>query len=779
MNRIATLLLFLTCTISMTKAQTIKGNDIVYESGNSKLRISMCADNMFRVSKTTDGTMLDNEKWMVVKYKFDQVNFRTNGKEITTSRIKIHVDDNPWRITVTDDRGQTIYREIASLTRNDSVANIAAMNPNEHFFGFGERMDYLDQLGQCIHLDVGLGSGPKPAVGGKDILRANYCPVPLLLSNKGYAIFFHTGMPNDWDLGWTNEREYSFSAQGGSNDYYFIYGPEMETLIHQYQLLTGKSPMMPRSAYGLHIGSYSGGTWHHENEVSDTYVKNIIRHLRADSIPFDLFWLDSTWRNFTSLGNGGCSFEFQDLIKNPKGMIDFATENHIAMFGLHIRSLIDNGKYNLLLDEARQGGYTLQDGRSNAILNFFNDKAVDWWWKHAAKRVIDLGVKFFKTDVGSALRYRNKTTESQIAHNLFPIAYAKAPFEHFAIHNGQRGFNHTREGYAGIQRYPFIWAGDWGSEWQWFEPVIRGGLNIGLSGIGYWSHCMGGFEQYSDYDTDLYIRWCQFGMFSPVSILFGMDHPRYHAPWTYGQEAENIFIKYDSLRYTLLPYIYTAAHDMFETSRPIMSPLLYDYTQDIITYQISDQYMFGRDMMICPVTTKNALSRPVYFPGGNWVDFWTGERICGRQHKSFLTPIGIMPIFIKQDAIIPRQEAMQYVNEKEVKAFNLLIYPYSSSSYDLYEDDGITDDYQKGGFALTHIESILDRNVWRLSINKPQGKYKTDAKEYSISVYLDFEPHSVIVNGQLSNDWNYDATVKLLNIATGIANEKRINIEVM
>lgn len=179
------------------------------------------------------------------------------------------------------------------------------------------------------------------------------------------------------------------------------------------------------------------------------------------------------------------------------------------MFGLHIRSLVDNGKRNNLLTTAQKKGLTIQDGGTNAIINFFDDKAVDWWWKNAAKKVTDLGAKFFKTDVGSALNYNNPNIEQKAAHNLFPIAYAKAPYENFAKLNGQRGFDHTREGYAGIQRYPFIWAGDWGSEWQWFEPIIRGGINIGLSGVGYWSHCMGGFEQYSAYDTTSICAGCR------------------------------------------------------------------------------------------------------------------------------------------------------------------------------------------------------------------------------------------------------------------------------
>lgn len=750
---ITSLLLMLSVTAN---AQSVKANDVTYTSADGQLRISLCNDQMFRVTKSTSDKMPANEPWMVVKYDFPKVEKTVSGNTIKTSKLCIEVTPSPWRIKVTTTDGTRLYEETDARTAADTVYNTAVMSGDEHFFGFGERMDNLDQRGHRVHLDVGLGRGPKPAVGGKDILRANYCPVPLMLSNKGYAIFFHTAMPNDWDMGWTDRRQYTFSSPGGDNDYYFIYGETVGGMLQGYQTLTGKAPLMPRSAYGLHVGSYSGGTWHHEHKVSDNYVRNLIDRLRREKIPFDLMWLDSTWRIFTSLGNGGCTFEFQTLFSDPQGMIDHAYKNNVAMFGLHVRSLVDNGLQNTLLDEARRQGHTINDGHSGAIINFFDEKATDWWWKNAASKVTSMGVKFFKTDVGSALRFKDATPEQRAMHNLFPLAYAKAPYERFAKLNNQRGFDHTREGWAGIQRYPFIWAGDWGSEWQWFEPVVRGGLNMGLSGVGYWGHCMGGFEQYSAYDTDLYLRWCQMGMFSPVALLFGMDHPRYHEPWTYGPEAQKIFTQYDSLRYALIPYIYTEAWEMYRTSRPMMAPLFYDNLQDEVAYNISDQYFFGRNMMVCPVTTKNALSRPVYFPEGEWLDFWTAERITGRTKKSFLTPIEIMPIFIRKGAIIPQHEPQQYIGEHDGSKIHLLIYAADHSAYDMYEDDGMSTSYQQGHYALTRIECRTDATGLHIDISQPQGRFKPVAHTYSATVYMDQKPAAVTLDGAPVTQWTWD-----------------------
>lgn len=774
----------------MVSAQIRTGNQVIYETPEGYLRLQVCNDQIVRVTKGETGEFVKDEPWMVIRYDFDPVDFSVEGHSLHTSVMKLDIEGS--LLTISDKDGRELYRETAS-TLGETPGNECILHPDEHFFGFGERMDALDQRGRKIHLNVGLGSGPKPAVGGKDILRANYCPVPFFISTLGYGVFFHTAAKTDWDMGWTCPDRYSYNATGGPLDYYVIVGETPESLLQGYQSLTGVSPMMPRAAFGLHLGSYSGGTWRHEAEASQEYNVALAKRMRDEKIPFDLLWLDSTWRFFNSnFGNGGCTFEFQPQFTQPQAMVDSIYNHNVAMFGLHIRSILDNGRNNSLLDEAIKAGVTIPGARSSGTINFFDPKAVDWWWENAAMRIAKLGVRFVKTDVGSALSFQEGFTpegdfSADELHNLFPIAYAKAPFERFADYYDKRGFGHTREGYAGIQRYPFIWAGDWGTEWQWFEPVIRAGLNIGISGVGYWSHCMGGFEQYSEYDTDLWLRWCQFGMFSPVALLFGMDHPRYHEPWTYGSEAQRIFTQYDEMRYELLPYSYSNAWKMYNTSRPLMTPLLYDWFNDELTYDISDQFMFGESMMICPVVDKGALSRPVYFPGGRWVDMWTGERIAGRQYKSFLTPIELMPIFIKEGAIIPKQPAMQWVDEKPVEEITFSVFPSSFSSFNLYEDDGISENYKNGEYAVTNIESVLNDGKWKMTIEKPEGGYRPECHRYGVELWWETLPNSVSVNGQeiqqispssTDEGWFFDETLRRVIIRSNKTNKEKVVFQV-
>lgn len=736
------------------------GNALLLKSDGGDVRLDFCTSDMFRVRLVHNGKMGTDERWIVRKYDFTPVFYQVSEEAdkwvITTDVLQIQALKNPFRLVVSDKDGNVFYTETeASRFFEDSVRTTVVMQGDEHFFGFGERMDFMDQRGHKVYLNVELGRGPRPAVGGKDILRANYCPVPFMMSNKGYGIFFHTAYPTEWNMGWDNTKQYSFKAFGGDLDYYFIYGPDFYTMIDRYTDLTGKAPMLPRFAMGLHLGTYSGGTWKNEQMTSDKYPPALCKRMRKEGIPFDLLWLDSTWRIFNqTYGNGGCTFEWRETFKDPKAMFDSCYAQNVQMVGLHIRSILDNGPEYKLLDQAREAGNVLYPGaRTEGLVNFFSPDAVDWWWKNGVMKVADLGCKFVKTDVGGTMSLKEGMVgidgmESAALHNIFPLAYAEAPFIKFQELNKMRGLTHTREGYAGIQRYPYIWAGDWGTEWQWFEPVIRAGLNMGMSGVGNWTHCMGGFEQYSAYDTELYTRWVQFGMFSPIAMLFGMDHPRYHEPWTYGEEAMKNFIKYDNLRYSLIPYIYTNAYRLHESARPMMTPLVMDYPQDENTYNLSRQYMFGPWMMICPVTTKNALSQWVYFPGGRWFDYETGERYEGRQYKSFLTPLDVLPIYIKAGAIIPMQPVMQWVGEKPVDVLTLDVYPEGESSFEMYEDDGLSHDYEKGVYAFTRFTSSLGNDKWVFRAAKPEGKYKPEQHGYKVQAYLDFVPSQVTENGK-------------------------------
>jgi alpha-glucosidase len=780
-------------------------NIISWQTTAGQMQLEFCTKEMFRVRSSWDGKFEVNEQLMVSNYNWPAVAMNVQDKgtylSVSTNSLNIKIYKAPIRIAVYDAKGNLLSGENAGATvRNGEAKTVTKkLQPDEHFFGFGERMDFLDRRSKKLTLNVGRGKGLPHAIGAYNILEANYSPVPFFMSTKGYGIFLHNSFATTWDMGSSKKDEYSFTAADGELDYYFIYGPKFTSILNQYTSVTGKAPMLPQFALGLHAGTYSGGTWGHESETSTDYVVALAKKYRELGIPVDLLWLDSTWRLFgENGGKGATTFEWRDTFKNPKAMFDSLYAMNYKMVGLHIRPRFDNAKKLNLLDQARAKGYTYpENGKPGEFVNFFDERATQWWWDNGVKRIADLGAKFLKTDEGSAFgSLANESEkvgptgkEAERLHNLFPIAYAKAPFLEFQKLNGFRGLNQTREGYAGIQRYPYIFAGDWPSEWQYFAPVIKAGINIGLSGVGNWAHCMGGFEHQAD--PELYMRWVQFGMFSPIALVFGMDHPGYKEPWKYGDAALANFKKYDILRYRLFPYLYTTMHQQYESGTPMMRALVLDHQDDENVYEIGDQYLFGDQLMVAPVTTKGAITRSVYLPKGDWFNYWTGEKYEGKKYHHVVAPIDTIPLFVKGGSIIPMQPEMAYAGEKKVDVITLDIFPSGKSSHSLYEDDNLSLTYQSGNFAITKLESELVGQKLILTMHAPVGKFIPAKHQYLAKIHWtgglpktitenDAVLSEASMEGKLNYNagWFYDHDKKLLWVKAGADNTSTINLKI-
>ncbi len=803
-----------------------QGNVFTFSNTNAEVKLEFCTPSMLRIRSSWDQNFEDNEPWMVVQYDWPTLEIQATEAEdhflLETEKLSVRVNKAPFTIDIATSDGQLLSSETLAdhtgggFQQEEGVLCRKQLMPDEHFFGFGERMDFMDQRGKTVSLNVGRGEGRPHIIGAYNILEANYCPVPFFMSTRGYGIFLHNAYATEWDMGKSSADAYTFKAEGGELDYYFLYGPDFPAILDQYTDLTGKSPLLPLFALGLQVGTYSGGTWGYEELTSTQYVIALARKFRELGIPVDVLHLDSTWRIFGDTGGkGATTFEWRPTFDNPEAMFDSLYAMHYNMIGLHIRPRFDNGNTLNLLAQAQQKGYVYpEENNPGEFVNFFDTAAVNWWWENGAMKVASIGARFFKTDEGSA--FGRKANESDKVgptgekirrlHNLFPLAYAKAPYEKFAKYNATRGvstqgismrgvstrgMNHTREGYAGIQRYPFIFAGDWPSEWQYFAPVIKAGLNIGLSGVGYWAHCMGGFEHKAD--PELYIRWCQFGLLSPIAHLFGMDHPGYKEPWHYGEEAQRIFKKYDQLRYRLLPYLYSHAYEMYQTGMPLMRALVLAYQDDPNTYDIADQYLLGSHMMICPVTTKGAQTRVVYLPEGTWINYWTGQPYEGKQYLNVVTPLDTMPIFIKGGAIIPMRPVVNYISEPTADTITLAIYPKGTSSFTLYDDDGKSLAYQQDTFAITQIVCRENKGQVQVDIQAPKGKYKLPERSYQLQIHRDTAPAAVNIAGKnlqkvtsqrilerasTGQGWYYDQDQQLLYVSLGSSRQGlQVNIQ--
>ena len=322
------------------------GNIVELTVDGQLIRLEFCTPSTLRVRLADKSGFAPEEPYMVSRYTWDEVPFTLKEKRdelmITTSDLAVKVNTEKFAISIFTPDGKLINRDAGtdeSAGKTGFPECTKELQPGEHFFGFGERMDFIDQLGKRLTLDVGRGTARDHETGAYNILEANYCPVPFFMSTRGYGIFLHNSTPSTWDMGNSNPGRYTFWAAFGEMDYYFIYGPSFHKIIQQYTGITGTSPLLPRAAMGLQVGTYSGGTWGFEQLTSQFYVVALARKFRELGIPVDILHLDSTWRIFGKInGKGGTSFEWrQPGFPDPKAMFDTLYDLHYKMVGLHIR----------------------------------------------------------------------------------------------------------------------------------------------------------------------------------------------------------------------------------------------------------------------------------------------------------------------------------------------------------------------------------------------------------------------------------------------------------
>jgi alpha-glucosidase len=301
----------------------------------------------------------------------------------------------------------------------------------------------------------------------------------------------------------------------------------------------------------------------------------------------------------------------------------------------------------------------------------------------------------------------------------------------------------SRSGYAGLQRYGALWTGDNVANWEHLKLNISMVLNLGLSGMPLTGADIGGFSGAPT--PELFVRWMQLGALIPLFRGHTEKGTPDQEPWAFGDEVEEISRTYLELRYTMIHHLYDLAYEASQNGVPIVRPLFMEFPQDQTTYPIEDAYMVGDDLLVAPVVEKGAVSRMVYLPqGAQWLDYWTGKAYEGGQSYDVDTPLDVMPLFVKAGSIIPTQEAVQYVGEKEVNPITFLVYPGADDEYTLYLDDENTKAYQEGQYREVKL------------IHQSQEKQQT----ITFDVLVDgFTPTA-------TGDYVY---LKLLNVSTPVS----------
>jgi alpha-D-xyloside xylohydrolase len=584
--------------------------------------------------------------------------------------------------------------------------------------------------------------------------------VPVLVSTRGYGIFMDScSLMTFHDDAFGS---YLWSDVDDEMDYYFVYGPEFDQIVHELRHLTGQAPMLPKWAFG-YVQSK-------ERYVSQAELIEVVREYRARELPLDCIVLD--WQSWTGKLWGQKSFD-PERFPNPRQMM---TDLH----ALHARLMIS------VWPIMRSGGENWQEMHDQGFLlgnqatyNAFNPAARACYWRHANEGLFSQGIDAwwcdctepFEADWKGAIkpepeeRMRINTGEAKRYLdpefiNAYSLLHSKGMYEgQRLVTTAKRVVNLTRSAYLGQQRYATVtWSGDIAASWDTFRRQIADGLNFCATGMPYWTLDIGAFFVqrkpemwfwHGDYDAgvadlgyrELYVRWFQYGAFLPMFRSHGTDISR--EIWRFGEPGEVMYdtlVKFLHLRYQLLPYIYSLAGWSTQQDYTMLRALPFDFREDPSTYNVNDQFMFGPAFLVNPVTKPMlyaagstplegvSQTRPIYLPAGaDWYDFWTGQKYTGGQTLLADAPLDRLPLYVRAGSIVPMGPRRQYVDDQSDTPLELHIYPGRDGAFLLYEDEGDSYNYEEGAFSTIPI--YWQDATQQLTIGERSGSYPEMAEK--------------------------------------------------
>ena len=517
--------------------------------------------------------------------------------------------------------------------------------PDERFSGTGERFDKIDLAGRTFQLKNQDGQGVNN--------RRTYKNVPFYLSSEMYGVFLHTSAYSKFSLADHSTRAAQIFVEEPIIDVFLIGGNDPDEILYQYRQLTGFPEVPPLWSYGIWM---SRMTYFSADEVQE-----ICDRLRREEFPCDVIHLDTGWFRTDWL----CEWKFNtERFPDPEGFISGLKEQGFRVSLWQMPYIAEDAEQH---EEAKKNDFiapleksSIQGGSNFSALDyagtidFTYPEAVEWY-KDLLRNLLKMGVACIKTDFGEEIHLdaRYKNMKPELLNNLYALLYQKAAFEVTKEETGD-SIIWARAGWAGCQRYPLHWGGDAAASWDGMAGSLKGGLHIGLSGFGFWSHDVPGFHGVPDFmnsiiPDDLYVRWTQFGVFS--------SHIRYHGtskrePYYYPQIAGTIR-KWWQLRYILIPYLLEQSQKVTTSGFPVLRALIFHHPQDRMCWHIDDQYYFGDEFLVAPVMNSEN-RRDIYLPEGNWINFFSGERTTGGKWiKNFITPLNEMPVWVKENAVLP------------------------------------------------------------------------------------------------------------------------------
>lgn len=768
-------------------------DSVYFHAENSViLKVTILRDSLIRFRYTTKGYFSNDFSYAIDKshshgYNFLEVTEGSEFYQIQTSKVKCVIQKLDMRLSILDLNDHILLEDELGFHWEESYefgGNIVKMSKTskdgECFYGLGDKATQMNLKGKRLE---NFATDQYAFQKNQEPLY-KVVPFYIGLQNKqAYGVFFDNTFRSFFDFCHERRNVTSFWSEGGEMNYYFIYGPQMEDVVTTYTDLTGKPELPPLWALGYHQCKWS--------YYPESNVKEVAAKFRELKIPCDAIYLDIDY-----MEGFRCFTWNKEYFPDPKRMVAELAED-----GFKTVVIIDPGikidKEYSVYKEALEKDYFCKradgpymkgkvwPGECN-FPDYTNPEVREWWAGLFKELISDIGVKGVWNDMNepAVMEVPNKTFPMDVrhdydgnpcshrkAHNIYGTQMARATYhgvKRFAY--PKRPFIITRSAYAGAQRYSSSWTGDNVATWEhlWIANIQVQRMSI--SGMGFTGSDIGGFAEQPS--GELYTRWIQLGVFHPFCRTHSSGDHGDQEPWAFDQEVIEITRKFVNLRYQLLPYLYTMFWQYIEEGIPMLKPLVYYDQDDSQTHYRNDEFVFGNQILVCPILEPNALGRRMYIPRGQWYNYWTNKLVTGGKEMWVDTDYDEIPVFIKAGSVIPKYPVQQYVGELEFDELTLdLYYKEGKEKSVVYEDAQDGYDYKKGRFSFLSFQVTGKETELNIQLHK-EGKYDTPYSKYKINLIgMPFKVRSIEIDNE-----KVDIDIEALETNNYLIVEKEFNV---
>ncbi len=721
---------------------------VLFTMGTGTLKVQVCSDSVIHVLYSPTAAFPKRTDFVVIKENWPAAQWTMQSTDdavtLATSLLKITVTRKDGAISYAEIQGAPLVQEASRSLTPEKVngedtfraeSQISIYGSHEGIYGLGQHQAGVwNYRGESV-----------------DISQENSnISVPLMLSSKGYGIFWNNTSRSRFNNRFANIL-YISSEVADVIDYYFLYGPDFDKIIAGYRDLTGQAPMFGKWAYGF---------WQCKNRYkSQDEILGVARKYRDLHIPVDNIVQDWFWWNRKG------EFVFNKNYPDPKAMVDqLHNENFHLM--ISIWPFFEPGSSNY--DYMQSKGWFVDKFKyakppyhtnAMAVYDATSPEARKFYWDEVNKGLFSIGLDAWWMDTTEPetegqeenilLGHKLAAGSGNRYVNVFPLLDTQAVYQgQRSVSDKKRVFILSRSAFAGSQRNGVTaWSGDINSDWLSFRRQVPAGLNFAVSGIPYWTTDIGGFVFGNTRDPafrELFIRWFQYGTFNPILRVHGTRSPDENELWSYGPDAQAILVNFDRLRYRLLPYIYSLAWKTTSEAYTPMRPLVMDFRGDERAQNIGDQFMFGPAFLVNPVTDPAATSRQLYLPDAKWYDFWTGSTLAGGHTINAIAPLERLPLYVRAGSILPFGPDQEWSTEKSADPIELRIYRGANGDFTLYEDENDNYDYEKGSYATIPLH--WEEASRTLTIGERKGQFPGMLQSRTFHVVFVRENHGVGVN---------------------------------